>query len=228
MGADATPTPPTSKTSSPPPRATSRANCSTSPALRTRRATARSARRRRRRCCGASLPQAPTFSMVKSYMFDQSAKFVKIYIRRCPASPTCPRRASSRASRSARCSSTSSGCRRRRQLPASVPTLCAAVVPEQCSCAQAARHAARQAAQGGRGRRVGVARRLGGEEEGEAGGEGEGERGQSTAQLLSEMYADADEEGKESLAKAFEEGRASARRAARALDRRPWIARDTF
>ena len=39
--------------------------------------------------------------------------------------------------------------------------------------------------------------------------------GKSTAQLLSEMYADADEEGKESLAKAFEEGRAKreARRA---------------
>ena len=35
-------------------------------------------------------PQAPTFSMVKSYMFDQSAKFVKIYISSLPGIADLP------------------------------------------------------------------------------------------------------------------------------------------
>ena len=162
-------------------------------------------------------PQAPTFSMVKSYMFDQSAKFVKIYISSLPGIADLPEegvvaRFEERSLQLDLVGLSAAPPNRR----LSVPTLCAAVVPEQCSCVRKPPDTLlvklRKATEGDEWGSLddSAAKKKAKQEE-----KVKANEGKSTAQLLSEMYADADEEGKESLAKAFEEGRAKreARRA---------------
>ena len=155
--------------------------------------------------------------MVKSYMFDQSAKFVKIYISSLPGIADLPEegvvaRFEERSLQLDLVGLSAAPPNRR----LSVPTLCAAVVPEQCSCVRKPPDTLlvklRKAAEGDEWGSLddSAAKKKAKQEE-----KVQANEGKSTAQLLSEMYADADEEGKESLAKAFEEGRAKreARRA---------------
>jgi len=150
-------------------------------------------------------PTGPVFGKIDKYAWDQSKKFVKVYIT-LPGIETVPDSSVRLDVQPTAVTFEVSGLSPPRRL--AVPTLHSTVDPAQCTWARKSDSMVllklRKANDGDEWGSLDDSAILQARHKAE---KMEGNKGKSTAELLSEMYADADEGGKASLAAAWEAGR---------------------